>query len=467
MAFNLNQFSSEPRTTQKCAGSAPFMLSTVLRIGIDDTDSPRGMCTTFLAYKMVHRLKKMGAEFLDFPWLIRFNPNIPWKTRGNGAVSLTVRTDDADRAESSLAAMLEQYSDTANGANPGIVFLRSEIPEELRSLASLALWRLVRRGDIRKLLGRCGIEHRFLGSGQGLVGAAGAVGYSFADHTMELLGYREKRMFGKKRKISPESVRAMQEAHPQTFNSYDQKSGRVMIAPAGPDPVLYGIRGEDPESLLSASRMLQAGEPLAGYLIFRSNQGTGDHLRRVLNPGDLRAYDSGTVSGIITGRPVTGRGGDVFFNIAVQNKSVCCAVYKETGLTRIARHLAAGDVAEIGGGVRRASPLHPRTLNAEFLRVLKLAKHIRTANPACPKCGKRMKSKGRKQGYKCAACGKRAERKTAEPVPRSIKAGLYIPAAPAQRHLTRPQKRLGVANHASFDAGMMWFYERNQPIEAS
>ena len=65
---------------------------TVLNIGFDDTDSPKGMCTTFLAYKMVDLLQKQKTVFLDFPRLIRFNPNIPWKTRGNGAVSMRIKT---------------------------------------------------------------------------------------------------------------------------------------------------------------------------------------------------------------------------------------------------------------------------------------------------------------------------------------------------------------------------------------
>ena len=47
---------------------------TILNIGFDDTDSPKGMCTTFLAYKIVDLLQKEKTEFLDFPRLIRFNP---------------------------------------------------------------------------------------------------------------------------------------------------------------------------------------------------------------------------------------------------------------------------------------------------------------------------------------------------------------------------------------------------------
>ena len=60
--------------------------STVIHIGIDDTDSPKGMCTTFLAYKIVKFLEKNKVQFVDYPSLIRFNAIISWLTRGNGAV---------------------------------------------------------------------------------------------------------------------------------------------------------------------------------------------------------------------------------------------------------------------------------------------------------------------------------------------------------------------------------------------
>ncbi len=69
----------------------------ILHIGFDDTDSPKAMCTTYLAYKIVNSLKKQGAEFIDFPYLIRFNPNIPWKTRGNGAVAISLKTGNPEK----------------------------------------------------------------------------------------------------------------------------------------------------------------------------------------------------------------------------------------------------------------------------------------------------------------------------------------------------------------------------------
>src|SRR2546426_8046037 len=61
----------------------------VLWIGIDDTDSLQGMCTTFLATEIVRDLTR-DYDLVGFPRLVRLNPNIPWKTRGNGAVCLRI-----------------------------------------------------------------------------------------------------------------------------------------------------------------------------------------------------------------------------------------------------------------------------------------------------------------------------------------------------------------------------------------
>jgi len=59
------------------------------QIGIDDTDSSDGMCTTYLCYTAVRKLLKSGnTELVDYPRLIRLNPNIPWKTRGNAALAI-------------------------------------------------------------------------------------------------------------------------------------------------------------------------------------------------------------------------------------------------------------------------------------------------------------------------------------------------------------------------------------------
>ena len=433
---------------------------TVLHIGFDDTDSPSGMCTTFLAYKMAGMLRRDGAEFLDFPRLVRLNPNIPWKTRGNGAVSLRVRTGSPERVKRRARELVSRYSDVRNGANPGLVFLEGDgVPPALSEFARLALWQLVRRGGARELAARNGLEVWCHGNGQGLVGAIGAIGYQFDDSTLELLSYRRRSRFGSRRSISAQSVRQMQErTAPRTFNSYDARKGRILISPRGPDPVFYGIRGEDVRTLLGAARMIKSDEEPDGFMIFRSNQGTGDHLRNSLDPADMRPYSSGSMRGTVSVAPETGRGGPVFFGISSGRDTVMCAAYTPTGLGRVASGLVCGDRVAVGGGVRRASAGRPRILNLEFVRITRLEKREIHANPGCPDCGKSMKSKGRGQGFQCARCGRRSDARVLRAVPRDVSVGLHLPDVSAHRHLSRPYQRLGTKGSAEFRP-CRWFHE--------
>ncbi|HIA98132.1 MAG TPA: DNA-binding protein, partial [Marine Group III euryarchaeote] len=59
----------------------------MLHIGIDDTDSIKGGCTTWLATEIIAELSEF--DLIGPPRLVRLNPNVPWKTRGNAAVALT------------------------------------------------------------------------------------------------------------------------------------------------------------------------------------------------------------------------------------------------------------------------------------------------------------------------------------------------------------------------------------------
>ena len=433
----------------------------VLNIGFDDTDSPTGMCTTFLAYKIVDLLQKQETEFLDFPKLIRFNPNIPWKTRGNGAVSLKIKTNQPSKIKNQIKNLVSQYSDTENGANPGLVFFESDlIPYEFTKFSNLALWQLINRNNAKKFVKKNNLDFYYEGNGQGLIGAISAIGYDFNDHTLELLSYRKKRRFGKKRIISTDSVKKMQEeTFPYTFNSFDTKRGRVLITPHGPDPVFYGVRGENVDSLVTATQIIQSDEKLDGYMIFKSNQGTGDHLKNELNSETMKPYASGTLIGIVSNIPKITKGGHVFFTINSKNNEFWCAVYKETGMSTIASNLIIGDKISVGGGVRKASKNFPRIINLEFIKIISLKKNLSKTNPICKKCKKKMKSKGRNQGFQCIKCGAKNLKKTSLEIPRQIKKQLYIPKISAHRHLTRPLQRTGKTNKTSkFDASQSWFY---------
>ena len=47
---------------------------------------------------------------------------------------------------------------------------------------------------------------------------------------------------------------------PYTFNSFDTKKGRVLIAPHGPDPVFYGAEGRPDHRRLYAHGVGTAGD---------------------------------------------------------------------------------------------------------------------------------------------------------------------------------------------------------------
>jgi tRNA(Ile2)-agmatinylcytidine synthase len=434
--------------------------STVIHIGIDDTDSPKGMCTTFLAYKIVKFLEKNKVQFVDYPSLIRFNPNIPWKTRGNGAVRLSIKTNNPKKIKNKITKFVDDYSETKNGANPGLVFYENEIvTPSFHKFSELALWKLISREKAKQFILENKIDSFYLGNGQGLVGAIGAIGYKFSDHTFELLSYRKKSQFGKKRIIAKDSVKNMQSVtFPETFNSYDIESDRALITPHGPDPVFYGIRGENAESVVTASKIVKANEKLDGYMVFKSNQGTSDHLKNELDVNDLRPYTSGFLVGQVCSNPIMMQGGHVFFSIRVKDKRIKCGIYKPTKITTIAQNLILNDKIRIGGGIRKASKNYERVVNVEFLDVMKLAKDIRASNPSCKKCSKKMKSKGSKQGFECTKCGNRSYVKSTSEIPRKIQCKLYLPVMSAHRHLTRPYQRIKKRNRQTrFDTSTPWF----------
>ena len=433
----------------------------VLTIGFDDTDSPKGMCTTFLAYRIVEEIKKTNCEFIDFPKLIRFNPNIPWKTRGNGAVSLSIKTNNSSRIKNKIKNLVKKYSDIKNGANPGLVFYeKDDISKKLTEFSNLALWQLISRNYAKKFAIQQNLDFFYLGNGQGLVGAIGAIGYQFNDHTLELLSYRKKSQFGKKREISIQSVKEMQKkTAPFTFNNFDTQKNRVLITPRGPDPVFYGIRGEKIDSLLHAAKILKHKEQLDGYMIFKSNQGTGDHLKNELDVNNTKPYYSGKITGVVSSIPKTIRGGHVFFHILSKSAEILCAVYSPTGLGFVARNLALGDKICVGGGIRKASRHNPRALNTEFIKILSLKKILQESNPLCVNCNKKMKSKGVGQNFQCIKCGAMSSTKEITQIPRQIQNQLYIPKISAHRHLTRPEQRLNMNNDDSkFIKSNSWFH---------
>jgi tRNA(Ile2)-agmatinylcytidine synthase len=422
-----------------------------LHIGFDDTDSPRGGCTTYIAARLVEGLLALGARFTDYPNLLRLNPNVPWKTRGNGTVCLRVEVDpeDGGRVKGAVLRAVEAHSEFwCDNTNPGVVFLEGAVPEDLARFSDRVVQGVVTLGEALELVEEYGASAVGYKNMRGIIGGLAAVGgLQGGDHTFELLSYRMPGNRGRPRLIDAESVRAMdKETAGSTFNNIDTETGRVLIAPHGPDPVLYGVRGETPEAVQSAAEMVEPGEPVERWVIFRTNQGTDAHLRSLSKISEIRPYSPAIAVGEVVREPRTIKGGHVILGIGDGTGLMDCAAYEPTGGFRdVVRRLIRGDGIRAYGGVREAVGGGPETLNLEKLEILRLAPEVVLVNPACPACGGRMESMGRGKGYRCRHCGLRDGnlRKQAEERERKLRTGLHVPPPRAQRHLTKPLVRYG------------------------
>jgi len=403
------------------------------------------MCTTYLAYRIITELEQQGlAELLDYPWLIRLNPNIPAKTRGNGAVALHLRCkSNINKIKEIIIDKIEQLAVLEDEqTHPGVVFLEGNIPRELHEFYWKAVREVVSIEDAIRLCEQLGIEYYCWKLGRGIIGALAAVGAVLDDWTYELLVYRALKDGKRPRRISPLSVYRMDAAtFPQTFDNIDYEHGTVLIAPRGPDPVLCGIRGEEPEVLQQAFALLEFHEPVEGWIIFRTNQATDHHLVRK-QIKDVRQYDNVILVGRVASWPRVLPGGHVLFELEDGTGKIACIAYRETGkkFRKIVQALGPGDIVEVYGSVAS----YPGTVNLEKLKVLRLAKIYKEQNPRCPKCGARMHSLGKNKGFKCRNCGYTAKlEKERIELQREIAEGFYDVAPDARRHISKPVLRFG------------------------
>ncbi len=439
-------------------------------IGFDDTDSTRQGCTTYVAALLIEELEKLGVTFLDFPRLVRLNPNVPWKTRGNGALCLTLQCNQAleETIKECTVDLVEAHSDLSwKGTDPGIVFLTANaVPPEITAFAKRAETGIVTLKEALKLIKAFHAEALGYNTQRGIIGALAAIGETLThDYTYELIAYRTKENLGTKRRVNEESIFQMDNAlQPYTFNNVDLETKRVIITPRGPDPILFGIRGETAKTVKQAFGIVESLEPVERWVVFRSNQGTDMHLTPLSSLSQAQPYSSVVAKGIVSRSPEIVPVRHVIFSIKDSTAEVDCAAYEPTGeLRKIARELAVGDEIEVYGAVRKAHADKPLTLNLEKIRVLKLAAKTEPQNPVCPNCGKRLKSMGKNQGFRCEKCKTKFKtlQKTEVTQQRSLQTGLYVTSTRSQRHLTKPLRRYGLEKHGEkpFESVEGWHSE--------
>jgi len=413
-------------------------------IGVDDTDSrTRGMCTTYLATRVADSLRAEGAA-VHRRLLVRLNPAVEHKTRGNAALAL--HTDaDPDRALSLAAAELEPLAETEDPqTSPGVVVAPGDpgaVPAAVRSFSRRAVREVLDRGVAVDLAERAGYRHRGWAGGRGRIGALAAVGAWAAggEWTYERIAYRAFDRCGTPREVDEASVfAAAADAYPTVWDTVDRAAREAVCVPNAPGPILYGIRGDDPDAVAAVADRIR-GEPVERAATFHTNQGTDAHLREGV-VGDLRDGGAYRVDGTVVSEPETRRGGHVFVTLrhpSDPDTRVDCVAFEPTKRFRDrVRALRPGDDLTVCGEVADG------TIKLEKFAVRSLRRTERTT-PTCDGCGRSMESAGRGQGYRCRDCGTAAAGRAIVSLDRDLDVGWYEVPPRARRHIAKPLVRGG------------------------
>lgn len=272
-------------------------------IGIDDTDSRTGMCTTYLCAVLVDELKEYGD--VSTPRLVRLNPCIPFKTRGNGAVSFEVlvpRENEEKVKELVKSRVLELAEVQEEETNPGVVFiddatlralsLKDDNRRDSGRIANLKAFYETAVKDVLEIkqayeiLSELHFDHFGLKKKRGLIGALAAASFLLLqkrepacyDFTYELIAYRQKDRWGTPRHIEEASVwKADDATYPLTWDTVDRANKKLVLAPHSPCPVLLGIRGDNVDAIYNVYQRIHS-EPAEREMLFVTNQGTDSHF---------------------------------------------------------------------------------------------------------------------------------------------------------------------------------------------
>ena len=421
----------------------------LLHIGIDDTDSKDGMCTTYVGAVAIDSLKSQGVKLEGYPKLIRLNPNWKLKTRGNCAIAFTtkVQKHQIPVAKETVLRTIEELAELhIETTNPGAVFYEGErVPKKVRKFSKKVVQDITTIDEAEALAMEIGAEVHKFKLGRGIIGALAAIGNSLKrDWTFELITYRKPENRGTQRKVDTASVVKMNtKTFPNTFDNLDPFTEEIRITPHTPCPILYGIRGEDAKTTLVAHKLVRALEPIERFIVYKTNQGTDEHLRRA-KVAEVKPYWSVIVKGEVSSAPKIIPGGHVIFSMRDKTGKIDCAAYEPTRQFRdVAKKLTIGDKVVAYGGVKEKPEL-PLTTNLEKLSILKLVSVARKVNPMCPRCGKRMKSEGKGKGYSCKRCKVKVPTSAAKLVEmrREIEVGAFEVPPRARRHLAKPLVRV-------------------------
>ena len=388
-------------------------------LGLDDTDSLAGGCTTEVFDTLLRHLP-VGAS-TGVPRLVRLWPFAQRRTRGNAALAVEIHTNDVDgllghldtwwadhlaplrgKMEPSLVSDRDQFP-----ASPGMVWFDQPPPpsvyfDSVRSHVSI---------DSLP-------EPTRAWGGHGRIGATAAVAWPALSCTWEAIAWRLEGEDHRPRRVDVASL-AVVDGWPDTFLSRDPRKGTNLIAPRGNSPVLFGLRATSFETAERGCQRLLEGsgtEHVDRWRVFQTNQASGDHL------GPEWTLTVERVDVHPTRKHATVLCGDVSVR-----------AYAEGGpVNALARWLMPGDEISVAGLTDADGMIH-----AERLKIEAWVPRAQQ-RPRCPDCDVRMKSMGTNQGLRCPKCKLRSEDAWVEVEAHPPHESWVEPPASARRHLARP-----------------------------
>ena len=359
-------------------------------LGLDDTDHLGGGCTTWTLQTLLSRLPE-GVAIVGDPCLVRLYPMTKARTRGNAALAVELTVDLsrhewfgwlAEQWSTVLAPLAGQCTASTHAAraqvpsDPGMVWFENKPCD--------VFYRTAVRFET-------GLEDAprpdWEAGGNGKIGAIAAVSWPNKVTTWEGIAWRTE---SDEERILDNKVLEQLDQDSRLIACRDPRQGRGLLAPRGASPVLFGLRGTEREAVKDwMNKLTQASgtEATIGTCVFRTNQGSGDHLGQPINA--------------IVEQVNVLRGGHVTLSTS---EGTWLAFAPSGPLRDIASRLLPGD--EVSGVGLVSTQEGREGLHLEgLLHRSGPPRHLQ--RPMCPMCDRRLKSAGRNQGLRCPSCDHR------------------------------------------------------------
>ena len=419
-------------------------------LAVDDTDGKNGGCTTYVITRII---SEIGIDLIGFPRLVRLNPNIPYKTRGNAALAAVFGKgigtrikigefgkkpiysyenyedipDYEEYIDKAWKIVLENADTRDQKTNPGMIAVNHK-PDESIYLETVRKVRTIE--SAMHYLRENGIPFRFEKNGRGLIGALAAASWNPGRITYETIFYKYPHPDRIDKKLSLEIAGEIDRL-PGTFNNIDPENRHAAIFPSPETPVMMGIRSLNTDPIDRIHEIVSSRYSMQydGFITFQTNQATDEHY--ISNPREIEDMCSYSIMVRVEDRPKKIHGGHGFFTCGYNGMHYSVAVFEPSkGMRSVLDDIFPGDVINLYASFKNG------TFNAEKIIVTSYARLFVRRNPKCEVCGRTSRNTGSGR-FKCISCGWTQKYPQYDEIVRNRPLSYEAPVA-SRRHLVAP-----------------------------